>query len=85
LSTDELALATNTITVFPNPTTDFLTIQNSSNTQIDKIIVSDISGKTVLQQNQNASQVNVQNLSKGMYLLQVVSGAKNWQSKFVKE
>ncbi len=85
LGTEELELANNTIIVFPNPTTDFLTIQNASNTAIDKIIVSDISGKTVLQQNQNASQVNVQNLSKGMYLLQVVSGDNKWQSKFLKE
>lgn len=85
LSADELQMNTSTIIVFPNPTKDFLTIQISSNTEIDKIIVSDISGKTVLQQNQNGSQVNVQNLSKGMYLLQVLSGAKNWQSKFVKE
>ena len=85
LGTEKNEIVNPTITLFPNPTTDFLTIQNSSNTEIDKIIVSDISGKTVLQQNQNASQVNVQNLSKGMYLLQVFSGDNKWQSKFVKE
>jgi alpha-tubulin suppressor-like RCC1 family protein len=71
--------------IFPNPTKDFLSIQNLSNTTIDKIVVMDMSGKTILEQTQKSTKVNVQNLAKGMYLLQVFSGDKKWQSKFLKE
>jgi hypothetical protein len=71
--------------IFPNPTKDFLSIQNLSNVEIDKVIVTDISGKTILQQNQYTTQINVKNLAKGMYLLQVFSGDQKWQSKFLKK
>jgi hypothetical protein len=85
LSTEQLEIADKKITVFPNPTTDFLNIQNTSNTAIDKVIVTDLAGKTILQQNQNTTQVDVQNLAKGMYLLQVFSGDKKQQTKFLKQ
>jgi hypothetical protein len=47
-----------TIIVFFQIQPQIFTIQNSSNTKIDKIIVSDIYGKKVLEQNQNALKVN---------------------------
>ena len=85
LGIEQAEIAIDKITVFPNPTKDFLSIQNASNTTIDKVIVTDMTGKTVLQQNHNTSQLNVQNLAKGMYLLQFSSGGKKGQSKFLKE
>lgn len=85
LSTKKPEIADEKTTVFPNPTTDFLTIQNSSNAVIDKVIVTDISGKKILQQNQNTTRIDVQNLAKGMYILEIVSGNKKQQSKFLKE
>jgi hypothetical protein len=85
LGTEKFETANTTITVFPNPTKDLLNIQTSLTTDIEKVIVTDIAGKTVLKQNQNTTQVNVQNLAKGMYLLQVFSGDQKWQSKFLKE
>ena len=85
LATQKFETANATITVFPNPTQDFISIQMSLNTDIDNVIVTDLSGKIVLKQNQNTNQVNVQNLAKGMYLLQVFSGDNKWNSKFLKE
>ena len=85
LDTKEPVILEEKITVFPNPTKDFLTLQNPSNTTIDKVIVTDLAGKTILQQNQNTTQVDVQNLAKGMYLLQIFSGEKKNQVKFLKE
>lgn len=85
LGTEKLEIANATITVFPNPTKDLLTIQNASNNEIDKVIVSDVSGKTNLQQNQNTNQVDVQNLAKGMYILQAFSGKEKFTTKFIKE
>lgn len=85
LGTETLQLATAAITIFPNPTKDYLSIQNQSNTEIDKVTVTDMTGKIILQQNKKSNQVDVQNFAKGMYLLQVFSGDKKWQSKFLKE
>jgi hypothetical protein len=85
LANEKYEIAKATISVFPNPTKDVLTIQNTSNNTIDKVIVTDISGKIILQQNQNTNQVDVQNLAKGMYILQAFSGKEKFTSKFVKE
>lgn len=85
LSTDKFERANVTITVFPNTTTDFITIQNLPNSNGNKIIITDISGKIVLQQNQKSTQLDVQNLAKGIYVLQVFSGEIRQQNKFLKE
>lgn len=85
LATEKFETASATITVFPNPTQDFLTIQTSLNTDIDKVIVTDLSGKIVLQQNSKGNNLNVQNLTKGMFLIQISSGDKQHKTKFLKE
>ena len=85
LATEKFITANAIIKVYPNPTQDFLSIQTSLNNEIDKVIVTDLSGKIVLKQYQNSNQVNVQNLAKGMYLLQIFSGDNKWNSKFLKE
>jgi hypothetical protein len=69
--------------MYPNPTQTTLNI--SSKTTIDKIIVTDLTGKKVLDQNQNTTQVNVQNLAKGIYILEVYMGEDKETRKFIKE
>jgi len=76
---------TNPVTVFPNPTKDILTLQFSGATIINKIFITDLTGKTVLQQMLTSNQVNVQNLAKGMYILQAYSGKEKYTTKFAKE
>ena len=85
LGTKVPEIANEKVNVYPNPTAHYLNIQNTSNNTIDKVIVTDMSGKTILQQNQNTTQVDVQNLATGMYLLQVSSGNKKWQTNFLKQ
>lgn len=60
-------------------------IKTDNNIVINKILITDLSGKIILQQNQSTTQVNVQSLTKGMYFVQVFSGENKWQSKFLKE
>ena len=59
LSTEKLEIVNATITVFPNPTTSMVNLAISTAVTIDKVVVVDVTGKTVLQQNQNTTQVNV--------------------------
>ena len=73
----------NDLVLYPNPTQTTLNI--SSTTTIDKITVADLTGKKVLEQKQNTTQVNVQNLAKGIYILEVFVGQNKQTRKFIKE
>ena len=73
------------IKVYPNPTKSFLTLQTPNNVSLDKVTITDLTGKIVLEQTQNSTQVNVAQLSSGMYILQAFSGTEKMVSKFVKE
>ncbi len=85
LGTNQYEIANTTITVFPNPTTSILNIDFSNAVTIDKVVVVDATGKTVLQQNQNTSQINVENLTAGLYIIEAFSGNEKFTSKFVKK
>jgi hypothetical protein len=76
---------TTKISIYPNPTSTLLSIQVSDHQIIDKIIITDLTGKQVLQQNQNTNQVDAQNLVKGIYFIQAFSGERMFTSKFIKE
>ncbi len=73
-----------TISVFPNPTRDMVNIQPLNHVSIDKIIITDLAGKIVLEQTQNSTQVNVEPLASGLYIIEVVSGEEVFVSKFMK-
>ena len=84
LSTSTNITNENKLSIFPNPVNNILNIQNVDNKLIDKVTISDLTGKKVLEQNNNSNIINVENLQKGMYLLQIFSGEKNVVSKFIK-
>jgi hypothetical protein len=69
----------------PNPANIMLTIQASNHRSIDRISISDLTGKVVLTQSTNTTLVNVEPLTSGMYIIEVVSGEDKLISKFVKE
>ncbi len=71
--------------LYPNPTKSILNLQNPTNITIDKIMVTDLTGKIILEQTQNTNQVNVEKLSTGIYILQAFSGEEKFTSKFLKE
>ena len=62
------------IRVYPNPVENLLSIQNS-NPKINQILIFDLSGKIILNQNLTVgtNQINVKNLPKGMYVVQIKS------------
>lgn len=83
LGTKEQSLSK--ISLYPNPTTSKITLQTPNESVIDKIIITDVTGKTVLEQIKNTNQIDVQNLSKGVYFLKVFSGKEQFQDMFIKE
>ena len=75
----------NSIVIYPNPVNNLLQIQTPNNTTITSSKIIDISGKLIIEQKTNSNTVNTETLSKGFYILEVISGKDKFVSKFIKE
>lgn len=82
LSTSETIIKSK-ISIYPNPASDFIYLKNID--QSANYIILDFSGKIVLQGSLKNKEINVKNLIKGNYILQVK--AKDWieNFKFIKK
>ena len=69
LGTNDVEFANNTISLYPNPTQEVLNVNSAD--QIAKMEVYDMLGKKVASNN-NAKNVNVAALGKGVYIVKVV-------------
>lgn len=70
--------------IYPNPASSLLNIELIEGQDLSKIIIFDISGKKVLEQTENTRTINIENLANGMYIIEMFSENKSFQSKFVK-
>ena len=81
----------NSITVYPNPTGHFLNIQLPQTILGKKISITlyDINGKQIknskIEVKDNSALINVENLSKGVYLLHLINEDKKWSQLFIKK
>jgi hypothetical protein len=75
-------LENKSLMVFPNPAKNVIYIK--SNSEIEKITIFDYSGKEVLTQIQNNNEVDVENLSNGIYLIEIYSENEKVYRKFIK-
>lgn len=73
----------NNIKVFPNPSSSIFKIV--SDTNIDKITIFDTLGKEILTQTQNNNEINIEKLSKGIYLIEITSENEKIYKKLIKE
>ena len=71
--------------VTPNPTTDFLYITASDNAQATNFIVSDLSGKIILDAQNRDNKIDVSHLSNGLYILSIIGDRATSKIKFVKK
>lgn len=71
--------------VFPNPTSDFLNIHGLSLPPVAKWSVYNTAGQKVLEGATHPSQVNVQSLKQGTYILQLLTpGGELHEMRFIK-
>lgn len=84
LSINETIASNTKISLFPNPTNSILNLKLPNDTIIDKVNITDITGKIIKEQSQNTNSLNVENLANGIYILQVFSGEEKFEAKFVK-
>lgn len=74
-----------TISVYPNPTKNQINFQFPNNQMAESIIILDITGKIMLTQSNSSNQVDVSQLSNGMYIIKANSEGKIFTNKFIKE
>ena len=87
LAPDNLGIANPSnqdLRLYPNPTDSLLTINNTDNLLFDKILITDLTGKKVIEQ-QGSNQMNVEKLADGVYLLNAFSGNQTFVRKFIKQ
>ena len=75
----------NSFEVFPNPTSNYLTIKNLKNISITGLTIIDVSGKIILDETNNSNNtVNLEGLENGVYFLQVKTASGVANIKFIK-
>lgn len=77
-------ISDNQFGIYPNPVNETIYINNNLNNQIQKIIIVDFTGKIVFNSKNSLSEINVQNLEKGIYILSITSENKLYNYKIVK-
>jgi hypothetical protein len=75
----------NLISVYPNPANTIINLQIANAAIIDKVVITDLTGKIVSKQDHNTNLINVQNLSDGMYILEAFSENNKYSVRFIKE
>ncbi|CAM4279381.1 T9SS type A sorting domain-containing protein [Flavobacterium terrigena] len=73
------------IKMYPNPTTSILNLDLSNEITVNEVKIIDITGKTVIQQDQNFTQIDVEKLTTGLYIIEVYSESEKFTSKFIKK
>ena len=75
LGVDEQELTESDIIMFPNPTYDYITIKNTSRLELLNVEVYDVLGKLIyridLKNMGLTKEISLQNLSSGMYLIEI--------------
>ncbi|MGV9004976.1 T9SS type A sorting domain-containing protein [Flavobacterium sp.] len=77
----------NKFSVFPNPVNNVVNISNTESIVLNSINISDINGRTVKQmnfENVNDAQINVSDLSSGIYFINIGTDSGNAVKKFIK-
>lgn len=70
--------------IFQNPTNSMLFIQLENDLPINNLRIYDIFGKLIIEKTENFNQINVENFSKGVYILEIISDGKIFKNKFFK-
>lgn len=69
------------ISIYPNPTNNIVKILNDNNLSINKIEITDITGRIVISLG-NCEEINVSNLPNGQYFIKISNGESTIVRKF---
>lgn len=71
----------NAISIYPNPSSDFIKISNASNAKLIRIF--DMNGRLIKET--TSTEIDIQNFEKGQYILNIHSGNEIISRKFIKK
>ncbi len=71
-------------TIYPNPVSNTLNI-SSENSVLDSVTIYSLTGKKVFEESKGINSIDVSNLSKGMYYMEIYSASGKTVKKFVKD
>lgn len=78
----------NIVKVYPNPTLNVLSVESDLDKLIDKIVLTDATGKVLrnisVQSGSALNQIDISNVSQGIYYLRVSSGVETHVEKIIK-
>lgn len=84
LSTNDQALAINTLKIYPNPTSEFLNVKMKDNLSLEKVQIINLQGQTVIEANSN--QIYVGKLATGIYIVSVTDATgRTLVKRFIKQ
>lgn len=72
------------IAIYPNPASNLITIE-TTDLEIENIEIFDLTGRKVLEKNQlnNRNQLNVSQLTDGLYIINIKTNKGNWNEKLM--
>lgn len=73
----------NSLSIYPNPASDFIYLNNSKDAK--SYIITDISGRIVMKNSLTKDFINIQSLSSGNYILQILTSKNIENFKFIKK
>lgn len=79
------SFSNNIFSVYPNPASEIINIQNSQDITITKTCIYDIAGKKLAEITDNPTQINIGQFEKGMYLIQIFAADGIHQQKIIKQ
>ena len=72
------------VTMYPNPATDILNIQSDTE-ELTKVSITDLNGRIVKEVSNNLSQISLENLAKGIYMVTIESATAKKVEKLIVE
>ncbi|MFB9054800.1 leucine-rich repeat domain-containing protein [Formosa undariae] len=87
LSTDDVVAQELGFSIYPNPTSDFVFIKNTQLTSNAELTVFDLNGRLLLSREVNnvVSEINISNLTAGIYLLKIKVGNGEFTKRILKQ
>lgn len=71
--------------IYPNPSSDFIFLENIQNTEIKSLKIVDVNGKLIRILKSNFNTISIQDLADGFYILDIESTKGNYKAKFIKQ
>ena len=89
LSTNDIDIVSSEVALFPNPTNDFITINNPNSIKLDNVTIYDVNGRLInskrLNSNNSSHELDITQFASGMYLFVIESDKGQIIKRIIKD